>query len=466
MIRGQTKNIAIGPVGYKDLDPEEIFFPYHIDLRNGKLTKVGNWKKRPGYVEQWDVTDNYAVHLLIPESTGYAVNTEGQVYLLAGSIGTATELTGQALAGTYRPTWANHNDLTIICDGGPPVKIEAGDTALLGGSPVNARFCARISSYLLLAGHDPTEFVWSAVGNPENYTDSGTGFANIQKAGETIRNMKALRENLFFFKDKSIEVWVYLGGATPFVRQDGAWMNKGLGADDSVVQANDTFYWYGDDGDFYVRDGGQPRVISTAYRKELDALVDPSSMYGFDCRKESVIRWMAPTDGRCFVYDYVQGNFSEDNAWANGQFERLPINAYMELNKEQYFGDYEPTGKVYHWSHDHKNDNGSPIRVYRRFALIPFESGHRGRYNRLRFRFKRGEGALGTTPEVFFRYRFDKEAWSAYEYLDMGVSGEHNPWIDTHNLGVGKEIEIEVVSTDDVDFILTHMNLTIRELGS
>ena len=337
MVRGQTKNIAIGPVGYKDLDPEENFFPYHIDLRNGKLTKVGNWKKRPGYVEQWDVTDNYAVHLLIPESTGYAVNTEGQVYLLAGSVGTATELTGQALAGTYRPTWENHNDLIIICDGGPPVKIEAGDTALLGGSPVNARFCARISSYLLLAGHDPTEFVWSAVGNPENYTDSGTGFANIQKAGETIRNMKALRENLFFFKDKSIEVWVYLGGATPFVRQDGAWMNKGLGADDSVVQANDTFYWYGDDGDFYVRDGGQPRVISTAYRKELDALADPSSMYGFDCRKESVIRWMAPTDGRCFVYDYVQGNFSEDNTWANGQFERLPINAYMELNKKQYF---------------------------------------------------------------------------------------------------------------------------------
>ena len=45
MIKGITKNISLSPIPYKDLNPEETFVPFQIDLRNGRLTDAENRKK-------------------------------------------------------------------------------------------------------------------------------------------------------------------------------------------------------------------------------------------------------------------------------------------------------------------------------------------------------------------------------------------------------------------------------------
>jgi hypothetical protein len=315
-----------------------------------------------------------------------------------------------------------------------------------------------------LSGYDDTGFSWCASGNPENWTTGNSGDANVQKTGEKIRNMIANREKVYFFKDNSTEVWINVGGDAPFVRQDGLWINKGCGADYSVVKANDTIYWFGNDGDFYVLNGGRPEVISKTYRSVIDDLTKTDNIYGFDFRKENMVRWYAPTNGKCFVYDYAKNIFSEDNRW-DGKWGRMPINSYMELNGEQYFGDYEPTGKVYHWSDDYKDDDGQNIRVNRKFAINPSEKGNRVKFSRLGFRVKRGQGDIVSNPKLSFRTRIDRKKWSKIRHLDLGNVGEHNPWIYIHRIGIGREIEIEVTETDAVDYLLTHMNMTVAELG-
>jgi hypothetical protein len=168
-----------------------------------------------------------------------------------------------------------------------------------------------------------------------------------------------------------------------------------------MVKANGTLYWFGEDGNFYVMEGGSPKVISDAYKKGIDKSVKIpgviglnrkgllKDIYGFDFEKENVIRWIAPTLGRCFTYDYYKNIFSEDNSWDHGQFERLNVSSYMELDNEQYVGDYKPTGIVHRWSHDYQTDNGKHIRVFRKFALVSPE-GSTLKYNRVRFRIKRG----------------------------------------------------------------------------
>jgi hypothetical protein len=455
--RGTTKNIALVPKGYKDTKPIETFVPAHIDLRNGHLTDAGNWEKRPGYAQQWDVSTERSVDLLVPEGNGYAVTEDGKVFELTG---TPTELTGQRLNGEYRPTWENHNDMTIICDGGSPVKIESADTALLGGSPPNARFIGRVGPYTLLCGHDDTEVKFSASGNPETWSGGDSGFFNVKKTGEKIRNFQAHKEKAYFFKDHNAEVWFNQGGSTPFIRYSGAWINKGIGADYSLVQANNFLYWFGDDGDFYVLNGFQPQVISKSYRAEIDKIVSPSTIYGFDCRKEGLIRWFAPIDGKCFVYDYVHEVFSEDNTWAHGQFERLLWNSYMELNNEQYFGGYDPTGLIHLWSEDYKDDNGNPIRVFRQFA-VPLSEIRKAKVNRLLFRGQRGVATSSVTdPKLLVEWRLNKDDWQ-YEELDLGAIGSYDPWeMEIRNLGKGNEIEFKIYETDAVSFLLTHMFLT------
>lgn len=461
-------NVAITPKAYKDIDPEETFAPYQIDLRNGHLSDAGNWIKRPGYVEKWDTLIESPVSLLIPVDTGYAVTKDMNIVKLGDTISSlsiASELNIRSWDGI--PTYDEFDNSVYICSGGNKIlKINKTEAVEVNDTLIGAKYISRLSGYTIFSGHDDTEFKWSASGNPENITTGDSGFANVKKTGEKIRYQITHKEKLFFFKDESIEVWVNLGGTTPFVRQTGAWIEKGCGSSYSVVEANDTLYWWGNDGDFYVLDRGRPKVISKSFRSYLDTLVRTDDIYGFDCRRERVIRWFAPTDGRCFVYDYVKGLFSEDNIWKGSGWGRLPFYSYMEMGDKQYFGSYNYDGKVYDWSKDFKDDNGVPIRVYRKLAFLLNNNGHNSRVNQLGFRVKRGVATDSTTtPNMFYNYRFDKGLWRGNKDLDLGVKGDRNPWIFEKNLGIGRELEIEVVETDAVDYILTHMNITSKELG-
>jgi hypothetical protein len=446
-------------MAYKDLDPEETLVPYQIDIRNGFMTDAGNWKKRPGFIEKWDIGIDNPVDLLIPEDYGYGISESGRVFQLAPSI---SEYTGAALSGIYRPTWANHYGTIIICDGGSPVKITGGNTALLGGSPVAAKFVDTLDSYCLLAGHNAVDFVWSAAGNAESWP--AANYNSVLSEGEVITYMKVMGRDIHLFKSKSIEVWTNVGGVTVFARK--FFIEKGTGAGYSVVPANDTLYWFGDDGDFYQLVGASPKVISKSYRAELDTLVSPSTIYGHDFRTEGKIRWTAPIDGRCFVYDYVKGLFSEDNTWENGSWNRLPFASQMILNGKTYCGSYNNDGLVYEWSKDYLDDNGLDIRVYRRFMVALSQDGTSGRVNRLRFRVKRGVANTDVpSPVANVRWRFDQGDWTNYEEIDLGQAGDQNPYIDITNIGIGNDLEVEIVESDAVEFLITGVYLTSESLG-
>ena len=479
MIRGIPRNIALSPIPYKDLNPEETFSPYNIDLRNGRLTDAGNWEKRNGSAEWRDTGIDKAIKGLIPLGYGYAINTSGNIFKLTV---TPSQL-ATAMNGGNRPTWDRHNDLIILCDGGDPVKIKNNDSALLDGSPPKALFISRIGNYSIMSSVD--QFNWCASGNPENWTTGDSGNDYVKEDGGLIKMQITYDERLYFFKDTNIECWYNRGGTVPFARLNNysIW-DSATKAGYSVVKANNTVYWFDKDGDFKFLNGNQGQVISKFYRWYLDKyLKHPSDVYGFDCRKENCIRWFSPVDGLCLKYDYLKNFFSEDNTWEHGQFERLNWNSYMELNNEQYFGDYDPTGKVYHWSKDYLDDNGKEIRVYRRYKIKLTDNGNRARVNLLRFAIKRGvatvsgwgETLWGTTPwgegsvsepKMTFRVRFeDSTDWEPEEVIDLGQIGDIDPYQDFHNLGVGREMEIEIIETDAVEYLLRDILLTSNSMG-
>src|SRR3990167_3346189 len=406
-IRGLIKNIIISPVALKDVDPEETFVPAHMDLRNGYLSDMKNWIKRPGFNSVIDIGVDEPIDLLVPIDNGYVVTENGKVYKEATT--TPVQLTGKSLNGTNRPTWAFHNGICVICDGGNPVKVTT-NTARLGGNPPSGKFVDLIDSYLVISGQDNYTFKWCTAGNIESWPVAN--FNAVIKDGSPIVMNKVLNRELYFFKKNSIEIWVNIGGLQVFARRaiidvvDKQRAGRGISGY-SVVKANNNFYFYAD-GDFVTLQGNGLQVISNYYRSEIDKILNPDEIFGFDCRKESCVRWFAPIEGKCFKYDYANNIFSEDNMWRHGQFERLPWNSYMELNGKQYFGDYRLTGNIYEWSKDYKDDDGEPIRVYRklRYAL---GDGNLSRVNRIRFRVKRGmEGTVPTEPKMVVNWKMDK----------------------------------------------------------
>jgi hypothetical protein len=471
--QGEVKNVAITPSLNKNDDSLEVIFPAHIELRNGRMSTMKNWIKRPGYAQRWDTGASQNVMALIPEDSGYAITRNSTVYNLSAAIPSAMGSIFTSPTAPQRPTWSVHNETLVIANGGRPSKIEEGTLEVLGGSPPKARFVDTISNYTVMSGYkdaegEYTEFSWSASGNPEQW-DRGAltdaGFSSVKKDGDIIRNMIVLREAIYLFKDRSIEPWSVVGGSLVFARSDSRIIDTGLGADYSAIKANNTLYWLGDDYSIYQLQGGAPVKISHHIDAEIRKLTSPELVYALHFRADNTIRWFAPVEGKCFAWDYLHNVWSEDNEWKNGQFVRFPINSYMELDGSQYVGDYDPTGKVFEWSNEHKDDDGKPIRVQRKLAIKP-SLGQKVKFNRIDFRVKRGvEPPSTSNPQLIYRYNLDKGDFKNYEHLDLGEHGDRNPWIRRVGLGSGREMELEIIETDATKYVLTDINLTMRLLG-
>jgi hypothetical protein len=455
----QTANISLQPVLAPDLDETERSVPVQLEMRNVRYTDAANVKKRNGYTEKWDVGAEENIRALIPIGEGYAIDGKGVVYQLGDSIISLTTLPSIQIT----PRWVEYNSGIYIVYGSTPIKIVGTDVTLVPAMP-SGKFIAKAGDRTVVAGHEDTRFDWSASNEPEDWeVASGAGFANVQKTG-TIQNMIEYRNNLFFFKEQEIEVYSPTGTSIPFRVQSGLKINKGLGAVDSVVKANDRFYWFGDDGDFYEYSGGLPLVISDTMRARLDEMNNSQDLIGFDIRKENIIMWVSPVDGVTFLYDYSKQKWLEDNRWDAG-WQALPFLSYMELNRKQYFGSVGLDGKIHEWSSSQEDDNGTSIRVYRRLKAQLSNKGHRTRVDRLNFRRKGAVAtATETAPVVEVKWRWDKGKWSKARQLSLGAVGQHNPYSPLHRLGMGREFEIEIVETDAVDFLLTDMFITFQEM--
>ena len=450
-------NIALSPTANKNVKSEEAFYPAHIECRNGIVTDAGNWLKRNGYAQKWDVTVDRPVAGLIPRSTGYAITDNGRIYKLGSTI---SYLSGATAEGMARPDWAEFDDKIIICAGGKPIKIYGGATSLLGGSPPDANFVARIGGYTCLAAKGGTTWYYSTINNPEDAYSSNT----VKKDG-TIMNMKGLNERLYFFKTTNIEQWSLLG-TMPFARIESALIEKGCGASDSVVKANLSLYWLGEDSRFYRLVGNSPQTISADYQKEIFDLAIKSDIYGIDYPMENCIRWFAPSGGRCFKWDYKHEFMSEDNEWYSGQWQALRHNSYMELGGKAYFGSSHMDGLVHEWSDDYLDDNGNPIRVFRDFRVKGSDSGRACKWRIDKWRFKRGVATASvTSPALAYRYNINEQGWSHVSTIGLGQIGDNDPWVwDKSVLGIGEEIRFQVWETDAVEFLLTDMELDVQEL--
>lgn len=485
---GKTFNVAVNPVGAKQLMESETFAPNHLELRNCVRTDAGFLKSRPGYTTEWSLGVAESIPLLIPfrrtatSGLGFAVTSGGKIYELLAS--QASQLYGGPLVnGEFRPTWAAFDGIPLICSGQEIIKIRtdlaAGTNTVeaLGGSPPAARFISVLADRVIVSGQNDTQFNWSGPGNSEIWP--AANFSNVTGHGEQIRYQSVLGTELYFFKDFSIEVWSHIGGVEVFGRSaiiqfmDKFSRERGLVGYSVVLAGDPARYFFYADGDFWVLDGGVARRISLAYKRAVGNLPRVETMYGYDFAKEHTIRWIEPISARCFTYDYRNDNFTEDNTYRNGSWERLPVRSYMEMQDKQFIGDYDPTGRVYEWDDDIYTDGGADIRMQRtlRILLDP-DKNHAARLNRLRLRFQRGRGAIGTAPSLQVRWAFDGSEFTNWQSastgettVSIGESGNYNPYVDVMNLGVGKEVMVEIIQSAPVQHVLTTLSVTARPLG-
>lgn len=454
----RTVDIALLTGLVKDLRGTETFAPAQVELRNVRLSDANNLLKRPGYSEWKDTAVDYPVIGLIDENNGYAITENGSIYTLGATVASIHT----SAPWSNKPTWTVYDQKIIVAYGGHPLLIDGSVVRNLSGNPPLGKFVETISSYTILAGYDETEFRWSDPNNAESWPTDHT--ANIQKTG-TVLNMVEYKDRLLFFKEREVEIWNFVGGSDPFVRYAGGKIPQGLGAKDSVVKANDRVYWFSE-GDFYVYEDGVAKPISGGMTRRLNEMNNVNELIGFDFRKDNCIMWTNKVDGVTFLYDYSKGQWLEDGYWDAG-WQEMPIASYMELNRKQYIGSNDNDGLVHEWSYDYKDDNGQPLRVFRRLKVRLSQRGYRVRIEKLQLRREGGVAtATVTAPVVSVRWRFDEGAWSNERQLTLGATGKYDPYVEvTGGLGMGREFELEIEATDAVEFVMTNATITFTELG-
>lgn len=457
---GNLIDIALLTGLVKDLRGSETFAPAQVDTRNIRLTLAGNTVKRPGHLEKWDTGEEYPVIALIPENNGYAYTENGKLFSLGTSV---TEIHSGGSSSSLIPQYVMDKGKIVLANGSSPLLIEGDTVNSLGGSPPNGRFIAKISDYTILSGYHDTEYSWSGANNIESWPSDHT--ANIQPTG-TLLNMVEHKGKLLFFKENEGEVWNFVGGSDPFIRYASGKIAQGLGAQYSVVKANDDrVYWFGNEGDFYVYEGGSPHILSKRMRSRLDDMNNVSDMRAFDIRKENVVMWINPADGLTLLYDYSTNQWFEDNAWGIG-WQSLPFRSYMELNRKQYFGSRKYDGLVHEWSEDYKDDDGQAIRIFRSFKVKLSRGDNRVRMDSLLLR---REGSMATSsviaPVMQIRYRWDSGTWSNWRQETIGSVGKHDPYaVRLSNLGMGRDFEVEIQHSDATDFVMTNAIASFTEM--
>lgn len=472
-IRGRKKNVAIVPVEYKDTDRFDTFVPQHFDLFNGRMSDKGSWVKRPGMgTATWDLSDAASVVALIPavarEDRVLAILSNGAAYDLADTPTAATGTLG--IAPDARPQWTRFGaNKTLILAAGKTMRYlkAPGLLADVGGSPPEAKFVDVLNSQVIASGYDNFFFSWSSPGDFEEWLTSNKEAMEID--GGTLQRHIVLNGRILFFKDSGdfgrTEVWSPGSVGVTFARQ--AIIDHGTTAPYSVVKAGKTVYFLGKDGDFYRLVANGAQLISESHGDDIRALAKLTDCYGFDFPTERVIRWYFPTAGKTYVYDYVKGFFSQDGRWVNGGFDRMPIASHVEIpgTNTVYVGHYNPTGKIYTWSTDNRDDDGDDIRVFRRFNVELAKGGNQARLNRVQFRVKRGQVGLSVDPVFILGLRFDGEAVQQVYTFSLGAIGDVYPYVEETALGVGREVEVEMTETDAAGFLVTHMNTIVQELG-
>jgi hypothetical protein len=306
--------------------------------------------------------------------------------------------------------------------------------------------------------------------NLNSTTFDWLSFAQAEGSPDNIVSLISDHRDLWVFGAETTEVYYNSGNADfPFERINGAFIEHGCIAANSVAKMNNEVYWLGRDtngqGVVYRARGHQPERIST------HAVEAALKNFGF---LNNCTAYTYQEEGHNF---YVLNNSSfytnvkttwvfdaSTNMWhertytnANSEQERHRVSSivYDTVNARFVAGDHE-SGNLYIMGLSIYSDNGDEIHRIRRTPHV--SSGlNRVFYNYFQVDMEAGVGldglstTQGANPQAMLRWSDDGGySWSNEHWRDIGKIGERNKRIIWRRLGSARDRVFELKITDPV----------------
>ncbi len=195
----------------------------------------------------------------------FLVATSGSKIFKADNLdGTMDDVTGAVtITSSANNLWtaAQMNDLAIFVGGAPdaPIKYSgAGNAAALGGSPASANFGFSHNNRFFIGNTaaDPSIIYWSILGNPEDWSATGSGSQQIEKNdGDALVGAAPLNvDNVLLFKQNSIHTLTTRTSPFPYYP-----LFKGVGAvgKRAIVTVDGLVYFITPSAQMRITDGAK-----------------------------------------------------------------------------------------------------------------------------------------------------------------------------------------------------------------
>ena len=395
-------------------------------------------------------------HLVIAISGNevYRINETG-----AGTrIGTIT------LGGTKRVALsANRNHVIAVTGQNAYIITGSSVTAVTDTDFAGSYLVDYLDGYFVFAIPGSQQFYISAINDGSSF--DALDFAQAESNLDDIVGLIVDHRELWLFGSQSIEIW-YNSGATdfPLARRDGAVLEVGCAAPQSISKADNTIFWLGRNahgqGLVYRADQYNPQIISNrGIEYEIGQMPDIEKATAFSYQQSGHTFYVLsfPESMRTYVYDAsIQ---DPELAWhvretyAQG---RDRANCHVFAFGKHLVGDYA-SNQVWELSDTTYTDGGLPIcwerttpRIVQDYKRVMFRS--------LTINMERGVGLVsghGSDPSIYLDWSDDGgHTWCSKRSESMGKIGAFKPSITFNRLGCSRDRVFRITGSCPVKTVI------------
>lgn len=248
------------------------------------------------------------------------------------------------------------------------------------------------------------------------------------------------------------EVWYLTGAADfPFARVQGAFINHGCAAPNSIATQDILTFWLSQDyqGHNIVVQGANydvSRISTHAIEAEFQSYPNQTDAIGFCYQQEGHAFYILtfPTANKTWAYELVTKQWHE-LAWTdtNGVLNRHRANCCAFAYNQNIIGDWQ-NGRLYILDPNVFNDNGLPITRIRTFPHM-ITNGQRVYYKSFIIDIAVGNATVDEPPTIYLRWSDDRGvSYGNKVEQSMGDLGEFLTQISYNRLGMARDRVFEI----------------------
>ena len=390
------------------------------------------------------------------------------IYVVCGSYvksvnaaGVVTDL-GEIATATGNVSMSDNGTQIIIVDGtAVGYLVEAGVLAVIsdGDYPASSRVTFQ-DGYFIVTETDSGRIWISGLYDGDSW--DALDYATAEARPDDVVAVESSSRELWVLGTKSTEVYYNSGNADfPFERLPGAFLELGIGAEDSVAKGDLALWWLTDKIEVVRSKGYSAQKVSTEtveYQWSLYSRVDDAKAFFYTDAGHKFYQITFPTENKTWVYDMSTGFWHERKSYqaAVAQPGRHRANCHVWSNYKNIVGDYE-NGKLYELDMSTFTDNGQGIRRVRAAQVISEERLNIF-YHRFELEFEAGVGTVvgdGVNPKAVLDWSDDgAKTWSNELWADIGRIGEYQTRVKWNRLGRARSRVFRVVVSDPVKVVI------------